>query len=42
MAKQQVESSVCAVIVPFEVIDPHAGIDKDQLSLLIAFRSPSS
>src|ERR1035437_6653755 len=40
LAKQPVEHLGLRRDRPLEVIDPHAGIDEDQLSLLIAFRSP--
>src|ERR1035437_1006238 len=40
LAKQPVECFGLRRDRPLEVIDPHAGIDEDQLSLLIAFRSP--
>src|SRR5437867_4917134 len=39
-AKQAVESLGLRRDRPLEVIDPHAGVDKGQLSVLIAFRSP--
>src|SRR5260370_3228963 len=40
LAKQPVEYLGLRRDCPLEIIDPHAGINEDQRSLLIAFRSP--